>query len=124
VGGDTPPRGMGFGSSLCSLLDRPLFACLPRHVCVCVAHVCVHVLCVCVYVLCVRVCLRCVSLRHRWGVAAKITPTVLLATGAAFFSLILAPKPWAPVAAALGTTPLMLAVLIGAAQNILSKSSK
>jgi AAA family ATP:ADP antiporter len=30
----------------------------------------------------------------------------------------------APVAAAIGTTPLMLAVLLGAAQNILSKSSK
>merc|ERR1712129_608723 len=29
-----------------------------------------------------------------------------------------------PVAAALSTTPLMLAVLLGAAQNILSKSSK
>ena len=29
-----------------------------------------------------------------------------------------------PVAKVLGTTPLMLAVLVGAAQNILSKSSK
>jgi ATP:ADP antiporter, AAA family len=31
---------------------------------------------------------------------------------------------FSPLTAALGTTPLMLAVLIGAAQNILSKSSK
>jgi hypothetical protein len=31
---------------------------------------------------------------------------------------------FSPVTAALGMTPLMLAVLIGAAQNILSKSSK
>jgi AAA family ATP:ADP antiporter len=30
----------------------------------------------------------------------------------------------APVAALIGTTPLMLAVLLGAAQNILSKSAK
>jgi len=59
-----------------------------------------------------------------WGVAALITPSVLLATGVGFFSLILAPGLWTPVATALSTTPLMLAVLLGAVQNIMSKSSK
>jgi len=60
-----------------------------------------------------------------WGVAALVTPSVLLATGGAFFGLILfndALAPW--IVRALGTTPLMLAVLCGAAQNILSKSAK
>lgn len=59
-----------------------------------------------------------------WTVAACVTPTVLLGTGAGFFSMILAPQLWAPVTKRLGTTPLMLAVLLGAAQNILSKASK
>lgn len=63
-------------------------------------------------------------LSRSWGAAAMVTPAVLLATAAAFFSLILAPGMWNPVAVALGTTPLMLAVLVGAAQNIMSKSSK
>merc|ERR1719230_2386124 len=48
----------------------------------------------------------------------------VLVTGAAFFSLCLAPTAWAPLAVALGVTPLMLSVLVGAAQNVLSKSSK
>ena len=60
----------------------------------------------------------------RWGVAAQITPAVLMATGIGFFGLILAPGPFRPIAAALGTTPLMLAVLVGAVQNIMTKSSK
>jgi AAA family ATP:ADP antiporter len=59
-----------------------------------------------------------------WGVAALITPVTLLTTGAIFFSLSLFPGFFAPIAASLGTTPLMLAVLVGAAQNILSKGSK
>ena len=62
--------------------------------------------------------------RFGWGVAAAVTPVTLLATGCVFFSLILKPGPWMPLAAALGTTPLMLAVLVGAAQNIASKSTK
>ena len=62
--------------------------------------------------------------RLGWGFAALVTPTVLLATGVGFFSLILKPNWWAPVASKLGTTPLMLAVLVGALQNIMSKSSK
>ena len=45
-------------------------------------------------------------------------------TGAGFFALQLFSPAFAPVVAKLGTTPLMLAVLVGAAQNILSKSAK
>lgn len=45
-------------------------------------------------------------------------------TGLMFFLLNIFAPTFEPVAALLGTTPLMLAVLVGAAQNILSKSSK
>jgi ATP:ADP antiporter, AAA family len=62
--------------------------------------------------------------RFGWKTAAMIPPITLLTTGAAFFSLILFPGVFAPATAALGTTPLMLAVIIGAAQNILSKGAK
>eukprot|EP00775_Hariotina_reticulata_P008323 gene8323-8508_t len=59
-----------------------------------------------------------------WGVAALITPTVLLITGIAFFSLVLFSDTVAPTLKALGLTPLMAAVLVGAAQNVFSKSAK
>jgi AAA family ATP:ADP antiporter len=45
-------------------------------------------------------------------------------TGLGFFLTNIFAGQMAPVAALLGTTPVMLAVLLGAAQNILSKSSK
>ncbi|CAN0248581.1 unnamed protein product [Hapterophycus canaliculatus] len=63
---------------------------------------------------------------YGWGSAAKATPVVLLVTGVAFFSLSLFGDA-APVQAmlvALSTSPLMLAVLAGGAQNVLSKSCK
>lgn len=59
-----------------------------------------------------------------WGFAAMVTPLMVLVTGGIFFTQVLFPGAWLPLAAALGTTPLMLSVLVGAAQNILSKSSK
>jgi AAA family ATP:ADP antiporter len=59
-----------------------------------------------------------------WRKAALVTPTMIGVTGAAFFALQLFAPVFAPLAASLGTTPLMLAVLVGAAQNILSKSAK
>jgi len=65
-----------------------------------------------------------IIIKTGWGVAAQITPSVLLATGGVFFSLMLAPAAWAPLAAGLSTTPLMLAVLVGSLQNIMTKSSK
>nr|GMD94336.1 plastidic ATP/ADP-transporter-like [Ipomoea batatas] len=62
--------------------------------------------------------------KYGWGVAAKITPTVLLLTGAGFFSLILFGDPLAPSLAKFGMTPLLAAVFVGALQNIFSKSAK
>lgn len=59
-----------------------------------------------------------------WRKAALVTPSMIGVTGAIFFMLQLFAPAFVPVAAALGTTPLMLAVMVGAAQNILSKSSK
>ena len=62
--------------------------------------------------------------RFGWGGAAIITPTVLLVTGVAFFALVLSGNTFAPGLAQLGLTPLMAAVLVGAAQNVFSKSAK
>lgn len=59
-----------------------------------------------------------------WGVAATITPTVLLITGVAFFGLILCSEPLTPLLATWGMTPLLAAVYVGALQNIFSKSAK
>nr|ABG37645.1 plastid ATP/ADP-transporter [Populus trichocarpa] len=62
--------------------------------------------------------------KYGWGVAAKITPTVLLLTGVGFFSLILFGGPLAPTLTQFGMTPLLAAVYVGAMQNIFSKSAK
>ena len=59
-----------------------------------------------------------------WGFAALVTPTVIAATGGLFFGLLLFNTQLAPLVTALGTTPLMLAVVVGALQNIFSKSAK
>ncbi|MGR3952281.1 MAG: NTP/NDP exchange transporter [Chlamydia sp.] len=64
------------------------------------------------------------AIRRGWGFAAMITPVVLLVTGVAFFAFVLFRDSLGGYIAALGTTPLMLAVLFGAAQNIMSKSAK
>lgn len=62
--------------------------------------------------------------RFGWGRAAQVTPVVLLITGAAFFSFIIFRENLTGLIANLGTTPLMLAVVFGMAQNIMSKSAK
>jgi ATP:ADP antiporter, AAA family len=67
---------------------------------------------------------RSIFARFGWRVAALVTPTMLGATGLSFFALNMFPAFFAPLTSTLGTTPLMLAVLVGAAQNILSKSAK
>lgn len=59
-----------------------------------------------------------------WKIAALITPVVLLITGAAFFFFMIFNHKLEASIAAIGTTPLMLAVIFGMAQNIMSKSSK
>mmetsp|Transcript_19634 Transcript_19634/g.59393 ORF Transcript_19634/g.59393 Transcript_19634/m.59393 type:complete len:588 (+) Transcript_19634:159-1922(+) len=67
---------------------------------------------------------RFVFRKFGWGMAALITPTVLLVTGVIFFALVLFGAPLDPMLATWGLTPLMAAVLVGAAQNVFSKSSK
>ena len=62
--------------------------------------------------------------RFGWGVGALITPVVLLLTGVGFFSFVIFRDSLTGLIAMLGTTPLMLAVLFGMAQNIMSKSAK
>lgn len=62
--------------------------------------------------------------RKGWGFAALITPIVLLITGVGFFAFVLFGHNLNDYIAAIGTTPLFLAVMFGAAQNIMSKSSK
>lgn len=67
---------------------------------------------------------RVILSKYGWGVAAMITPTVLLVTGVGFFSLILFGGPLTPAMAGIGLTPLLAAVYVGALQNIFSKSAK
>ncbi|KAK5826809.1 ADP,ATP carrier 1, chloroplastic -like protein [Gossypium arboreum] len=62
--------------------------------------------------------------KYGWGVAAKITPAVLLLTGVGFFSLILFGDLLGPALAEFSMTPLLAAVYVGAMQNIFSKSAK
>jgi len=59
-----------------------------------------------------------------WRNAAMVTPSMIGITGLAFYALTIFAPFFEPIAASLGTTPLMLAVVVGAAQNILSKSAK
>lgn len=62
--------------------------------------------------------------RFGWGKAALTTPVVLLLTGVAFFAFVIFREQLGGMIAAIGTTPLMLAVVFGTAQNIASKSTK
>lgn len=67
---------------------------------------------------------RVIFAKWGWGTAALITPTVLLITGIIFFALVLFSDPLTPALASIGLTPLFAAVLVGAAQNVFSKSAK
>lgn len=62
--------------------------------------------------------------RFGWSTAAQITPIVLLITGAIFFALVIFRDNLGGMIAAMGTTPLMMAVIVGMLQNIMSKSAK
>ena len=62
--------------------------------------------------------------RLGWKIAAIITPIVLILTGTGFFSFMIFRDSLSGFVALFSTTPLMLAVMFGAAQNITSKSSK
>jgi AAA family ATP:ADP antiporter len=59
-----------------------------------------------------------------WKTGALFTPVVLLITGVAFFAFVIFRDNLGGVIANIGTTPLMLAVVFGTTQNILSKSTK
>jgi AAA family ATP:ADP antiporter len=59
-----------------------------------------------------------------WGFAAMATPVVLLVTGIGFFGFVIFRDSLSSAIAYLGTTPLMLAVIFGMAQNVMSKSTK
>ena len=59
-----------------------------------------------------------------WTVGAIITPAILLLTGIGFFGFVIFRDNLAGFISVFGATPLMLAVIIGAAQNILSKATK
>jgi AAA family ATP:ADP antiporter len=60
----------------------------------------------------------------KWFTAAILTPVMILITGAMFFILILAGDLFEPMLIVFGVTALMMAVLIGATQNVLSKATK
>ena len=62
--------------------------------------------------------------RFGWTVAACVTPVVLLVTGFLFLNFVVFRDFLTGYLVMLGTSPLMLAVIFGAAQNIMSKSSK
>lgn len=62
--------------------------------------------------------------KFNWGVAALITPIMLATTGILFFALVLCSEPLTPMLAGIGMTPLLAAVLVGAAQNVFSKGAK
>ncbi len=59
-----------------------------------------------------------------WTFTALLTPVMILVTGSLFFTFVIFKANLSPLVALLGTTPLMLAVVFGMIQNILSKSSK
>lgn len=62
--------------------------------------------------------------RFGWFTGAIATPAMILVTGSLFFAFVLLSDSLSGIVALLGTTPIMLAVLVGAAQNILSKGTK
>lgn len=64
------------------------------------------------------------AMRKSWGFAAILTPIVLLVTGIGFFAFVCFKGTFADYLASVGTTPLFLAVIFGAIQNIMSKSAK
>lgn len=62
--------------------------------------------------------------RFGWTFTAYVTPVVLLITGALFFAFVLFKEPLSPLLVEMATTPLMMAVIIGTIQNIMSKAAK
>lgn len=59
-----------------------------------------------------------------WKIGALATPVMIGVTGLLFFGLMIFDQAFSPLTSALGMTALGMAVLVGAVQNILSKSTK
>lgn len=59
-----------------------------------------------------------------WKIGALATPVIIGITGLIFFALMIFGEFFDPMVSALGMTSLGMAVLVGAIQNILSKSTK
>ena len=59
-----------------------------------------------------------------WRFSALVTPVMILITGGLFFTFMIFNQSLAGMIAMFGTSPLMLAVIFGMMQNILSKSAK
>lgn len=62
--------------------------------------------------------------RWGWGVGALFTPVILAITGLAFFAFVIFRDQLGGVVSMFGTTPLMLAVIFGMIQNVMSKATK
>lgn len=60
----------------------------------------------------------------KWRFAAILTPLMILITGVLFFLFILAGSHFEAMLVTVGITSLMMAVIMGGAQNILSKATK
>lgn len=59
-----------------------------------------------------------------WRFSALVTPVMILITGGLFFTFMIFNQSLSGLIAMFGTSPLMLAVIFGMMQNILSKSAK
>ncbi len=62
--------------------------------------------------------------RFGWAITAYVTPIVLLLTGIGFFGFIIFKDQLSPLIIGFGLSPLLLAVIFGTIQNIMSKSAK
>lgn len=62
--------------------------------------------------------------RYGWYTGAILTPIILLITGVLFYIFVIFRDQLDWITIALGATPVLMAVMIGAVQNILSKGTK
>lgn len=62
--------------------------------------------------------------RYGWYTGAILTPIILLVTGVLFFTFVIFREQLDWLTVAMSATPVFMAVMIGAAQNILSKGTK
>jgi AAA family ATP:ADP antiporter len=61
---------------------------------------------------------------YGWFVGALITPVVMLVTGALFFSFIVFKESTSGILATISMTPVLMAVIIGWGQNVITKGAK